>query len=303
LFGPPGTGKTKFAKSVAAELNWRFIEITPADFLDRGTDFVSARADEIFRKLQEVDGAVVLFDEIDELIRHRSEATDMLERFFTTTMLPRLAHLWDAKRLIFFVNTNSIGQVDPAIQRSQRFDAAIFVLPPSFEEKVSSLVPAAQDFVDRATVYAILRDYPALKDYPAGGAFSQEEAKIAWLAFLRFDQLVKLRDREFASAEELRTELTRLGDEMFADWALVDDCPPEVVDAPESDKRLRWMIDAYRSESRYQRIDAGRVRILRRNGKDLDAAWLSPCGIDGYAQWIDGGAIPDLALDGSGGLA
>ena len=295
LFGPPGTGKTSFAKSVAAELNWNFIEITPADFLDRGTDFVSARADEIFRTLQEVDHAVVLFDEIDELIRHRSEATDMLERFFTTTMLPRLAHLWAAKKLIFFVNTNSISRVDPAIQRSQRFDAAIFVLPPSFEEKVRCLPTDAQAFIAKDTLYAVLRDYPTTG--------SEEEAKVAWLTFLRFDQLARLGGQQFGTPDDLRAELVRLGEEMFSDWALVDDCPADVVDAHEPDIRLRWMIEAYRSESRYQRIDASRVRIIKMNEVVLAADWLADCGIDGYMRWVDGSAIPDSVLDGAGGLA
>lgn len=50
LFGPPGTGKTTLAESVAGAIGWDFIEITPAQFLDEGVDHVSARADAIFVK-------------------------------------------------------------------------------------------------------------------------------------------------------------------------------------------------------------------------------------------------------------
>lgn len=174
LFGPPGTGKTTLVKAVAGVLGWPFIEITPAVFLDHGVDLVSKRADEVFSQVMELDRCVVLLDEIDELIRHRGNA-ETLERFFTTSMLPRLAHLWAAGRILFFVNTNDITQVDPAIRRSQRFDSAILVLPPSFEVKRTILAEhgvqvtfAEQTVVDKAM---------------AGGS------DLGWLALLRFDQV------------------------------------------------------------------------------------------------------------------
>ena len=115
----------------AGAIGWDFIEITPAQFLDRGVDYVSARADVIFREAMELDHCVVLLDEIDELIQQRTNEAETIERFFTTTMLP-LAKLWDARRILFFVNTNNIERVDSAIVRSQRFDAARIFLPPGY---------------------------------------------------------------------------------------------------------------------------------------------------------------------------
>src|SRR5205085_400525 len=55
--------------------------------------------------------------------------------FLTTSMLPKLAKLWSQRRVLFFVATNNVDKADPAIRRSQRFDAAIFMAPPSFEVK------------------------------------------------------------------------------------------------------------------------------------------------------------------------
>jgi len=297
LFGPPGTGKTQLAKRVAGRLGWNFIEITPADFLNRGTEFVSARADEIFRKLLEVDGAVVLFDEIDELIRDRTGTTDMLGRFFTTTMLPRLARLWDARKLIFFVNTNCIGRVDPAIRRSQRFDAAIFVLPPCFERKVAQMPASARKFVSREAIYKVLRDYP-----DDAHDVSHEQAKAAWLTFLRFDQLPRLAEGKFQKAAMLNSNLVSLGEEMFSDWALVDECPEDVIASDDSDVRLQWIIEAYRSESKHQRVDPSRLRLVATPPGDSLPDWLGEYEVAGYARWKDGQTIPDGALDGTGNL-
>lgn len=136
LFGPPGASKTTLVEALAGAIGWRFVEIHAADFLSEGMDKVPAKADEIFAQLMELDRCVVLFDEIDELIRERqSTESDPFGRFLTTSMLPKLAKLWDQRRILYFVATNDIESADPAIKRSQRFDAALFAAPPSFAVK------------------------------------------------------------------------------------------------------------------------------------------------------------------------
>jgi len=139
LFGPPGTGKTTLVEAVAGALDWPFIEINPGDLLDQGVAMVSAQADGLFQRIMQLDRCVVLLDEIDELIRSRNDSAESVERMFTTTMLPRLTRLWNSKRILFFVNTNSILDIDPAIRRNQRFDMAIFVLPPGWKNKHRTL--------------------------------------------------------------------------------------------------------------------------------------------------------------------
>ena len=294
MFGPPGTGKTTLAESVAGSLGWDFVEITPADFLDQGTQMVSARADEIFRQLMELDRAVVLFDEIDELIQVRSERADMLSRFFTTTMLPRLARLWDARKLIFFVNTNSVHRVDPAIARSQRFDAATFVLPPSFERKVAMLPNDVRRFVRRETVYKFLENPTSV---------GRDDAPQAWIAFLRYDQMERLQRNEALTDEtKLKDELTRLGTEVFADWRLVADVSPTDQEKLNGDphEQLLWMVAAYKSERSHQRLDPSRIRVVRIGGVALD--WVVPHDVEGYAVWPDNAKAPPDSLDGAGRL-
>ena len=218
LFGPPGTSKTTLVGSLAAALGWDFLEIHASDFLSEGLDSVPAQADSIFRKLMELDHCVVLFDEIDELIRLRKESPDPFGRFLTTSMLPKLAKLWDQRRVLFFVATNDIEAADPAIKRSQRFDAAIFVPPPSFEKKKNELAkhldapPAA--ILTRAGVDEALVDRNAKR--PFLGVF----------AMLRWDQIAELAHRIMAleqggakPAYALRDALKRLGRELASsDW-------------------------------------------------------------------------------------
>lgn len=139
LYGPPGTGKTTIARALAGMIGWDYIELHASHFVADGLPNVQRTADEIFRRLMELDHAVVLFDEIDELVREREGEVDAFGRFLRTSMLPKLAELWKNRKLMYFVATNHISYFDRAITRSGRFDAQIFVSPPSFSSKIAEL--------------------------------------------------------------------------------------------------------------------------------------------------------------------
>ncbi len=139
LFGPPGTSKTTLVRSLADVIEWDYVEIHASHFVAEGLPEVQKTADKIFKQLSELDHAVVLFDEIDELVRERDMEKDAFGRFLTTSMLPKLAELWESRNILYFVATNHINYFDSAIIRSHRFDALILVSPPSFDAKVEEL--------------------------------------------------------------------------------------------------------------------------------------------------------------------
>lgn len=136
LFGPPGASKTTLVRRLADVIGWDYVEIHASHFVAEGLPEVQKTADQIFKQLLELDHAVVLFDEIDELVRERDMEKDAFGRFLTTSMLPKLAELWENRKIIYFVATNHINYFDSAIIRSHRFDALILVSPPSFAAKV-----------------------------------------------------------------------------------------------------------------------------------------------------------------------
>jgi hypothetical protein len=141
LYGPPGTGKTTIARALAGMIGWDYVELHASHFVADGLPNVQRKADEIFGQLMELDHAVVLFDEIDELVREREgNEADAFGRFLTTSMLPRLAQLWENRKLMYFVATNHISYFDRAITRSGRFDTLVFVSPPSFSSKKAELL-------------------------------------------------------------------------------------------------------------------------------------------------------------------
>lgn len=141
LFGPPGTSKTFLVQVLADAIEWEYIEIHANDFLSEGLNNIHKKADEIFNQLMELDETVILFDEIDELVRSRENknGNDNFGRFLTTSMLPKLAELWKQRKVLFFVATNYLNDFDSAITRGQRFDSLIFIPPPSFTAKQDRL--------------------------------------------------------------------------------------------------------------------------------------------------------------------
>jgi hypothetical protein len=139
LFGPPGTSKTTLIRSLADVIGWKYVEIHASHFVKEGLGEVQKTADDIFKRLSELDHTVVLFDEIDELVRERDMEKDAFGRFLTTSMLPKLAELWGARKILYFVATNHINYFDSAIIRSHRFDALILVSPSSFGAKIERL--------------------------------------------------------------------------------------------------------------------------------------------------------------------
>jgi hypothetical protein len=139
LFGPPGTSKTTLVRSLADIIGWDYVEIHASHFVAEGLTQVQKTADTIFKQLLELDHVVVLFDEIDELVRERDTEKDAFGRFLTTSMLPKLAELWEARKILYFVATNHINYFDSAIIRSHRFDSLMLVSPPSCAAKIKEL--------------------------------------------------------------------------------------------------------------------------------------------------------------------
>ena len=92
LFGPPGTGKTTFAKGIASRLGWPFVELLPAELADEGAERQPKLLADAFERILELASAVVFVDEVEDLAATRHEerrATPSITNEFLK-QIPRL---------------------------------------------------------------------------------------------------------------------------------------------------------------------------------------------------------------------
>jgi SpoVK/Ycf46/Vps4 family AAA+-type ATPase len=307
LFGPPGTGKTTVVEALAGTLGWRFVEIQAADFLSAGVDAVPAKADEIFEALMELDRCVVLFDEIDELIRRREgNESDPFGRFLTTSMLPKIAQLWEQRRILFFVATNHVASADPAIRRSSRFDAAILVAPPSFAAKCERLTGLLPEDVTPEFGDGKVRE--ALRPPSEQQHVSPAELPLGALALLRYDQLSELADRTTHELRQgtslegaLATALGDMADDLLRnEWRTDSDEIP--ADRAEQLRKLYGVLRDYQHEERNDR-SRRRYAVLHENDGSLPEDW-SLARVDGTdtLAHVPFEAIAHLPIDAGGRL-
>jgi|UniRef100_A0A7V6A1C9 transitional endoplasmic reticulum ATPase len=125
FFGPPGTGKTHFAKAIAGALSWWFIEIAPSMLMIDGADKVGANLRHVMEKTRTLDEVVIFIDEFEEIAGSRDEAS-RIDKSITNEFLKQVPLLkQEGNKVLLVCATNYIRQLDAALLRPGRFDCII----------------------------------------------------------------------------------------------------------------------------------------------------------------------------------
>jgi transitional endoplasmic reticulum ATPase len=125
LHGPPGVGKTFFARAIAGEYGLSLMHVSTGDLVGGIVGQSAQNIDKAFETALQHLPCLLFFDEFDSVAQRRDNTPDQESRRTVNQLLTSLEAHRDERELLVMAATNSIEHLDPAVIRPGRFDRHI----------------------------------------------------------------------------------------------------------------------------------------------------------------------------------
>jgi transitional endoplasmic reticulum ATPase len=134
IYGPPGCGKTLIARALATESGANMILVKGPELLSKWVGESEKGIREIFRKAKASSPCVVIFDELDSLVRSKSGEGGVSE----TVLSQLLTEIEEgiSSRVVVVGITNRPDVLDNSLLRTGRLDLVLYVPPPDEKGRI-----------------------------------------------------------------------------------------------------------------------------------------------------------------------
>ena len=134
LYGPPGCGKTFFAKHFAEEVGFNFMHIKPSSLKSRFVNATQENIAQMFKDAEDNAPTIIFIDEMNELVPNRDSDVHEMARSAVNEMLAQMDRTGE-KGIFIIGATNYPNMIDPAILRAGRLDKKYYIGTPDFEAR------------------------------------------------------------------------------------------------------------------------------------------------------------------------
>ncbi|AWM36931.1 ATP-dependent zinc metalloprotease FtsH 1 [Gemmata obscuriglobus] len=176
FWGPPGTGKTYFAKAIAASIGAAITIVSGPELKSKWVGESEENLRQIFHRARQSAPSIIVFDEIDSFATARGTYTGSgVEHSMVNQLLTEMDG-FHKDELVFVVGTtNFVESLDPALLRPGRFEFHIHIPYPDDDDRRAIFEiynkKMRLNFNDEALEYAITRTGNRYMT-PTGTAFS-----------------------------------------------------------------------------------------------------------------------------------
>ncbi len=194
FWGPPGTGKTFFAKAIATSIGAAITIVSGPELKSKWVGESEENLRQVFHKARQSAPAIIVFDELDSFATARGTYTGSgVEHSMVNQLLTEMDG-FHKDELVFVVGTtNFVESLDPALLRPGRFEFHLHIPYPDDKDRREILKIYDQKmnlkFTEEALDYAVRRTSENFMT-ATGTAFSGDHLNALCRAVAR----VRLRD-------------------------------------------------------------------------------------------------------------
>lgn len=130
LYGPPGCGKTFFAKHFAEEVGFNYMEVKPSTLKSKWVNATQENIGKMFEEAEKNAPTIIFIDEMNELVPNRDNSNvHEMSLGAVNEMLAQMDRTGE-KGIFIIGATNYPNMIDPAILRAGRLDKKYYLAPP-----------------------------------------------------------------------------------------------------------------------------------------------------------------------------